>query len=79
MKILIGAFEASTLPITTLEAMGELLGDITPSWASAPVMALLPSQGSEPPLAAMSRARVSSRTGGSGVVGDNIRSTTMEL
>ena len=71
LEILRGAFEASTLPITTVEAMGELLGDITPSWASAPVPALLASRGSEPPLTAMSWARVFSRTGGSGVVGDN--------
>ena len=36
LEVLRGAFEASTLPITTVEAMGELLGEITRSWASAP-------------------------------------------
>ena len=47
LDILRGAFEASTLPITTVEALGELLGDVTPSWASAPVLALLASRGTE--------------------------------
>ena len=60
-----GAFEASTLPITTVEALGELLGDITPSWASAPVLALLATRGNEAPLNAASWTRVSSRPGGS--------------
>ena len=71
LEVLRGAFEASTLPITTVEAMGHLLGDITPSWASAPVLALLASRSGEPPLSAMSWTRVSSRAGGSGVTGDN--------
>ena len=64
LGVLRGAFEASTLPITTVEALGELLGDITPSWASAPVLALLASRGAEAPLSAASWTRVSSRTGG---------------
>ena len=64
LDVLRGAFEASTLPITTVEALGELLGDITPSWASAPVLALLASRGAEAPLSAASWTRVSSRTGG---------------
>ena len=66
LEILRGAFEASTLPITTVQAMGDLLGDNTPSWASAPVLALLASRGGEPHLSAMSWTRVSSRAGGSG-------------
>ena len=71
LEVLRGAFKASTLPITTVEAMGELLGDITPSWACAPVLVLLTGRGVEPPLSAMSWMRVSSQAGGSGVVGDN--------
>ena len=71
LQVLRGAFEASTLPITTVEALGDLLGYITPSWASAPVLALLASWGGEPPLSAMSSTRVSSREAGSGVTGDN--------
>ena len=70
MDVLWGAFEASTLPITTVEAPGELLGDITPSWASAPVLALLASQGTEAPLSAASWTRVSSRTGGGAAAAD---------
>ena len=49
--------------------MGDLLGDITPSWASAP--ALHGSRGGEPPLCAMSWTHVSSRARGSGVTGAN--------
>ena len=63
LDVLRGAFEASTLPITTVEALGELLGDITPSWASAPVLALLAPRGTEAPLSDASWTRVSSRTG----------------
>ena len=48
-----------------MEALGELLGDITPSWASAPVLALLATRGNEAPLNAASWTRVSSRAGGS--------------
>ena len=65
LEVLRGTFEASTLPATTVEAPGELLGDITPSWASAPVLALLATRCSEAPLTAVSWRRVSSRTGGS--------------
>ena len=50
--------------------MGDLLGDITPSWASAPVMALLANRGCEARLAGMSWRWVSSRTRGSGVAVD---------
>ena len=70
LDVLRGAFEASTLPITTVEALGELLGDITPSWASAPVLALLASRGTEAPLNAASWTRVSSRTGGGAAAAD---------
>ena len=70
LDVLRGAFEASTLPITTVEALGELLGDITPSWASAPVLALLATRGTEAPLSAASWTRVSSRTGGSAAAAD---------
>ena len=70
LDVLRGAFEASTLPITTVEALGELLGDITPSWASAPVLALLASRGTEAPLSAASWTRVSSRTGGGAAAAD---------
>ena len=70
-EVLRGAFEASTLPVTTVEAMGALLGDITPSWASAPVLALPASRGSEAPLTAMSWVRISSRAGGGRVAGDH--------
>ena len=66
-----GAFEASTLPVTTVEAMGELLRDITSSWASAPDLALLASRGSQAPLTAMSWVRVSSRARGGGVARDH--------
>ena len=62
LDVLRGAFEASTLPVTTVEALGELLGDITPSWASTPVLALLATRGTEAPLGAASWTRVSSRT-----------------
>ena len=65
LEVLRGAFEASTLPVTTVEALGELLGDITPLWASAPVLALLATRGNEAPLNAASWTRVSSRAGGS--------------
>ena len=41
LEALRAAFEACTLPVTMVEAMGELLGDITPSWASSPVLVLL--------------------------------------
>ena len=71
LEVLQGAFEASTLRINTVEAMGELLGDITPSWASAPALALLASWNGEPPLSVMSWTRVSSRAGGSGAMGDS--------
>ena len=71
LELLRAAFEASTLAITTVEAMGDLLGNIAPSWASALVLALPASRGGEPPLSAMSWTRVSSRAGGSGVTGDN--------
>ena len=70
LDVLRGAFEASTLAITTVEALGELLGDIMPSWASAPVLALLASRGTEAPLNAASWTRVSSRTGGGAAVAD---------
>ena len=70
LDVLRGAFEASTLPITTVEALGELLGDITPSWASAPVLALLASRGTEAHLSAASWTRVSSRTGGGAAAAD---------
>ena len=70
LDVLRGAFEASTLPITTQEALGELLGDITPSWASAPVLALLATRGTEAPLGAASWTRVSSRTGGGAAAAD---------
>ena len=70
LDVLRGAFEASTLPVTTVEALGELLGDITPSWASAPVLALLATRGNETPLSAASWTRVSSRTGGSVTAAD---------
>ena len=51
--------------------MGKLLDDIMPSWASASVLALLPSGSGEPPLSAMSLTRVSFQAGGSGVMEDN--------
>ena len=70
LDVLRGAFEASALLITTVEALGELLGDITPSWASAPVLALLASRGTEAPLSAASWTRVSSRTGGGAAAAD---------
>ena len=70
LDVLRGAFEASTLPITTVEALGELLGDITPSWASAPVLALLASRGTEAPLSVASWTRISSRTGGGAAAAD---------
>ena len=70
LDVLWGAFEASTLPVTTAEALGELLGDITPSWASAPVLALLATRGNEAPLSAASWTRVSSRTGGGATAAD---------
>ena len=41
LEVLRGVFEASTLPVTMVEAVVELPGDITPSWALAPVVALL--------------------------------------
>ena len=70
LDVLRGAFEASTLLVTTVEALGELVGDITPSWASAPVLALLATRGNEAPLSAASWTRVSSRTGGSATAAD---------
>ena len=53
-----------------MQALGELLGDITPSWASAPVLALLASRGTEAPLSAASWTRVSSRAGGGAAAAD---------
>ena len=69
LEILPRACEACTLPVTTPEAIGYLLAAITPSWASAPVLALLATRGSAAPVAVMSWTRVSSRTGGNGVSG----------
>ena len=62
LEVLTGAFEPSTLPITRVEAMGEPLGEITPSWASAPVHALLTSKGTQAPL----WVRIYPRGGGGG-------------
>ena len=70
LDVLRGAFEAFTLPITTVEALGELLGHITPSWASAPVLALFASRGTEAPLSAASWTRVFSRTRGGAAAAD---------
>ena len=48
-----------------MEELGELLGDIRPSWASALVLALLATRVREAPLTAASWTRLSSRIGGS--------------
>ena len=65
LEVLRGAFEASTLPVTTVQALEELLGDIRPSWDSAPVLVILASRGNEAPLNAASCTRVCSCTRGS--------------
>ena len=66
LEVVRGAYEASTLPITTVEAMGELLGNITRSWVLAPVVALLASRGTEAPLPVFAWVRISSQAGGGG-------------
>ena len=58
-EVLRGAFEASTLLISTVEAMGEHLGNIAPSRASALVLALLARQGIEAPVPAAAWLRIS--------------------
>ena len=48
LEVLRGAFEASMLLVTPVEALGELLGDITPSWALPPCWHCLPPGAAKP-------------------------------